>query len=242
MKSEAGQIAGGAAEPAVPLPAVGGGHRLHLEHPEPGPANPANEVHVFHQRQRPITSDLAVKCPRDEKPLVPVRQPQHPHARRNPALDDASLPGVAVEPEAEASRSPGRSVDVSLDGCAPAHVQPGVGVKEKQPIAGGRLAARPELSTPAPCRRDQPRALCSGDGLRSVGGAAINDNDLRRPVQPLQARGKRRRGIQRRNDNRKVQPEQLAPPSTQKRAQWGWLSMTLVRDPVSVSPIANSSS
>ena len=98
------------------------------------------------------------------------------------------------------------------------------------------LAADAQLRPAAPRRVDELRARAGGDRGRVVARSAVNDDHLVRAVQPLEAREQRRAGVERRDDDRQPHPEQLAPPSTQKRAQCGWLSATGRIAPASVGP------
>ena len=81
----------------------------------------------------------------------------------------------------------------------------------------------------------------SGRGFlgRNFGGELFNAG------QPLDTGAQGGGGVERRDDHRQpgaaglAQAEQLAPPSTQKRAQWGWLRLTGRLASASVSPMVN---
>ena len=112
---------------------------------------------------------------------------------------------------------------------APAAPGQGVGVEEQQPVAPRRLGARRELRAPPLRRHDEARAGTLGDRHGRVGRTAVDDEDLVGALHALEAFGEMRLGVQRRDDRPRAatpQPEQLAPPRTQKRAQCGWLSAT----------------
>src|SRR5687767_13437009 len=112
VKRQAGEVAARAPEPTAPPPPLGRGRRLNIERLDP--ADPADEVDILHQRQRPVAAHIVVAAPGNEQALVAIRKSEQPHPERHARLDQPRLPFAGVEPEPEAGdlAGPARHVPV----------------------------------------------------------------------------------------------------------------------------------
>ena len=109
-------------------------------------------------------------------------------------------------------------------GGVPAGRKHGVGMEEQQGVSGCQGSAGRKLGASTARAFDQAGAIVLGNSTSVIGRASVNHDDLIGVRQRCQARGKMAGGVPSGDHHRKPHAEQLAPPSTQNRAQCGWLS------------------
>ena len=112
----------------------------------PFPLEPADEVHVLHQRQGRDAADAVVDGLADEQGLVPVGQREKAGAQRHRRFHESIAAARSVDGEAErtADDVPAESSNVF----GPTRLEPGVRVQEEQPVSRGAPSPRAQLGAP----------------------------------------------------------------------------------------------
>src|SRR4249920_2801253 len=79
-------------------------HRARLQHHELAAFEPAHEIDILHERNRPEAAKLAIKPARDEQSLIAVRQREQKAAERHERFQHTRQRPVIVEGKAEGCR------------------------------------------------------------------------------------------------------------------------------------------
>src|SRR5580700_8925950 len=94
----------------------------------PPPAEPPDEVHVFHQRQLGVTPELHEYFPPREQGLVSVSEVEQPHPKPDATLDPSRPASRRVEREAKAAANDRGMIVEAPEQVEPAGPEPRVSV------------------------------------------------------------------------------------------------------------------
>src|ERR671918_125608 len=137
IEEHAAEIAQAPRKVAFAAIALSARDRARFQHRELPTLEPAHQIHVLHQRQRAEAAQAIIEVPRDEEPLISVRQSEQLAAETNQPLDEARHDAIIIEREAERRRSLSAPAalhpfDEVLRLLSPARLEHRVGVEKEQ--------------------------------------------------------------------------------------------------------------
>lgn len=144
----------------------------------PGPLEPAHQVDVFHQGDRPKPADLKICAPPQEKGLISVRDPRQPGPEGGSFFDESIRRTGSVDAKIEGAAVDSRILQDRPETKQPIWWKTGVCMKKEQYAAGAGQDSRVHLRSPAPGATDSPDGPVGNRPERRFFRVTVDHDDL----------------------------------------------------------------